>query len=338
LIALRVLAGIGLGSIGPAALAFGAEYAPKRLKASIPSWIWAAVPAGGMIAGLSAVWLLPVWGWPSLFIVAGVLPIILAVPLGMFLPESLSFLGTHGNDQTRMRRIAQRIAPTLPAEAELYSSEESLPGVPLKHLFREGRALGTVLLWIINFMNLLNLYFLTNWLPTVVAQIGYSTPVAVRVGATLQLAGAIGAFLQGWLVNRIGFVPVLATGFALAAINIAYIGHPGISLALLVVVVSIAGLGIVGGQSGVNAFSATYYPTDLRSTGVGAGLGVGRVGAIVGPYVGGVLLGMKWSAQELFLAAAVPALISAFVMAWMHWVAKPAATAQPASAQAPVAG
>ena len=80
LIALRVLAGIGLGSIGPAALALGAEYAPKKLKASIPSWIWAAVPTGGMIAGLSAIWLLPIWGWPSLFIVAGVLPILVAIP------------------------------------------------------------------------------------------------------------------------------------------------------------------------------------------------------------------------------------------------------------------
>src|SRR5262249_49157365 len=161
-----------------------------------------------------------------------------------------------------------------------------------------------------------------NWLPTVVADIGYSTPIAVRVGATLQLAGAIGAFLLGWLVHRIGFVAVLATGFALASLNIAYIGHPGISLGLLVLGVALAGVGVVGGQSGVNAFSATYYPTDVRSTGVGAGLGVGRVGAIVGPYVAGVLLGMHWSAQELFLAAAVPALISAILMAWMYWVAR----------------
>jgi AAHS family 4-hydroxybenzoate transporter-like MFS transporter len=176
------------------------------------------------------------------------------------------------------------------------------------------------MIWVINFMNLLNLYFLTNWLPTVVASIGYSAPVAVRIGATLQLAGAIGAFLQGWFVHRLGFVPVLATGFALASLNIALIGYPGISLALLVAVVSIAGLGVVGGQSGVNAFSATYYPTDLRSTGVGAGLGVGRVGAIVGPYVGGQLLALHWSNQQLFLASAVPAIISAVVMAAMHWV------------------
>jgi AAHS family 4-hydroxybenzoate transporter-like MFS transporter len=176
------------------------------------------------------------------------------------------------------------------------------------------------MIWVINFMNLLNLYFLTNWLPTVVASIGYSAPVAVRIGATLQLAGAIGAFLQGWFVHRFGFVPVLATGFGLASLNIALIGYPGISLALLVAVVSIAGLGVVGGQSGVNAFSATYYPTDLRSTGVGAGLGVGRVGAIVGPYVGGQLLALHWSNQQLFLASAVPAISSAVAMAGMHWV------------------
>jgi MFS transporter, AAHS family, 4-hydroxybenzoate transporter len=141
------------------------------------------------------------------------------------------------------------------------------------------------------------------------------------------LAGVIGAFVQGWCVNRLGFVPVLAVGFALASLNIALIGHPGISLALLVVVVSIAGLGVVGGQSGVNAFSATFYPTDLRATGVGAGLGVGRVGAIIGPYLGGQLLAMHWSHQQLFLASAIPALISAVVMAGMHWVEKPEAVA-----------
>ncbi|HXR86870.1 MAG TPA: MFS transporter, partial [Stellaceae bacterium] len=215
LIALRVLAGIGLGSIGPAALAFGAEYAPKRFKASIPSWIWAAVPAGGMIAGLSAVWLLPIWNWPSLFIVAGVLPILVAIPLGLYLPESLSFLGTQRNDQAGMRRIAVRISPTLPADAELYSSEEKLPGVPLKHLFLEGRALGTVLLWLMFFLDYGILIFFLSWVPTLIKMATGSTTALGTSLAFWNVGSIFCSFGIGWLVDRFGYYRVLIPNFVI---------------------------------------------------------------------------------------------------------------------------
>jgi AAHS family 4-hydroxybenzoate transporter-like MFS transporter len=185
LIVLRVLAGIGLGSIGPAALALGAEYAPKGLKASIPSWLWAAVPVGGMIAGFSAIWLLPVWGWPALFVVAGLLPIAVAVLLALCLPESLSFLGTHGADQARMRGIATRIAP-LPPDAELYAEEERLPGVLLKHLFKEGRGLGTVLLWILFFLDYGILIFFLSRVPTLI-KMATGTPLLLGTVVLLVL-------------------------------------------------------------------------------------------------------------------------------------------------------
>jgi MFS transporter, AAHS family, 4-hydroxybenzoate transporter len=113
---------------------------------------------------------------------------------------------------------------------------------------------------------------------------------------------------------------VLASCFALASLNISFIGLPGIALILLFVVVFIAGVGVMGGQVGINALAATYYPTELRSTGIGAGLSVGRLGAIIGPLVGGQLMALQWSSRELFLAAAVPALISALVMLGMRWV------------------
>ena len=115
------------------------------------------------------------------------------------------------------------------------------------------------------------------------------------VGTLLQVGGTIGAFGLAWLIARGGFLPMLAATFALATVSIAFIGQPGISLRCCFVIVFVAGWCIVGGQPGINALSATYYPTYLRSTGVGAGLGVGRVGAIVGPYIGGMLLAQQWS-------------------------------------------
>ena len=148
------------------------------------------------------------------------------------------------------------------------------------------------------------------------------------MAAALQIGGVAGSLVLGWFVLRFGFVAVLTSGFVLAGASIAYIGQPGLSVALLFSVVFVAGIGIVGGQSAINAMAATLYPTDLRSTGIGAGLGIGRIGSIVGPTVAGVLIGLKWTTHELFLAAAVPALLSAVFMIGMRGILKAQARAQ----------
>ncbi|HEY6344345.1 MAG TPA: MFS transporter [Bryobacteraceae bacterium] len=330
LLIIRFVAGVGLGGIMPNAVSLVGEYSPRRARVTVMMVVGNCFSAGAALGGFLAAQLIQSYGWRSVFYFGGTIPLAVAAAMLFALPESLQFLAVRERGRHKIGPWLQRIDPSVVlSESTRYIAPEQAhsKGVPWIHLFRDGRARGTVMIWIVNFMNLLNLYFLTLWLPTVVADIGYSAPVAVRVGATLQLAGVIGAFLQGWCVQRLGFVPVLATGFALASLNIALIGYPGIALGLLVVVVSLAGLGVVGGQSGVNAFSATFYPTELRATGVGAGLGVGRVGAIIGPYLGGQLLAMHWSHQQLFLASAIPALISAVVMAGMHWVEKPEAVA-----------
>src|SRR5262249_30729547 len=129
------------------------------------------------------------------------------------------------------------------------------------------------------FMNLLNLYTLQNWLPTWAVDRGYSQPTAALIGTMVQVGGAIGALGLGWFVPRIGFIPVLAMCSIVACLNIAMIGQSFTTLAILFVVVFIAGICVTGGQAAINSLSATYYPTDLRSTGIGAGLGVGRTGA-----------------------------------------------------------
>jgi MFS transporter, AAHS family, 4-hydroxybenzoate transporter len=116
---------------------------------------------------------------------------------------------------------------------------------------------------------------------------------------------------------------VLSMCFGIACISIAAIGQPYLSLIILFAFIFVAGFGVPGSQAGLNAFSATYYPTDLRATGVGAGLGIGRIGAIVGPLVAGMLLSRHWANRELFLAAAIPAMVSAVVMLALRWVIEP---------------
>lgn len=172
----------------------------------------------------------------------------------------------------------------------------------------------TILLWVVSFMNLLVLYSLSNWLPTVVNGMGYNQNTAVLVGTVLLVGGTIGTFGLAWAIGRSGFTKTLTVNYVIAAFSVAFIGQPGISLFLLATIVFIAGWCVVGGQPGMNAFAATFYPTYLRSTGIGWALGIGRMGAIVGPYIGGLLIGAQWSSQQLFWAAAVPAVISALTL------------------------
>jgi MFS transporter, AAHS family, 4-hydroxybenzoate transporter len=323
MLVIRFLAGTVLGAIMPNAVALVGEYSPRRLRVTIMMIVGNGFTAGAAFGGFVAAWLIPRFGWRSVFYFGAAAPLVIATVMIFALPESLQFLVLHRKHLEQAAHWLRRIVPTASGDANRYFVEETKrKGVPWIHLFHEGRGVGTIMLWIINFMNLLNLYFLASWLPTVANQAGYGIGTSVLVGTMEQLAGMIGGFSLGLFVQRWGFVRVLTTCFAVGCINIALIGKPGLSLAMLFAVVFLAGFGVVGGQTAVNALSATYYPTDLRATGIGAGLGIGRIGAIIGPVVGGILMSQHLPSQKLFLVAAVPALVSAIVMMGMHWVLK----------------
>jgi MFS transporter, AAHS family, 4-hydroxybenzoate transporter len=330
LLTVRFIAGLGLGSIMPNAMALVSEYTPRRLRVATMMIVSNGFTAGAALGGFLAAWLIPSFGWRSVFYFGGVLPLVIGILMFFMLPESLQFLVLKGRNLEQVSKWLKRIDPAAVADRggqpEYLVHEKTKRGFLFVRLFEEHRAVGTILLWLIYFLNLLNLYFLSSWLPTVAKAAGYTTRAAVLVGTMEQVGGMIGAIALGWFVHRFGFVPVLTACFVVGCVNIGLIGQPGLSGELLFLVVFIAGFGVVGGQAGVNALAAVYYPTDLRSTGVGFGLGVGRVGGIVGPIIAGILLGLKWSSHQLFLAAAVPALLSAVLMLGMRWVLKPGAT------------
>jgi len=314
---LRFISGIGLGCIIPQATALVGEFSPKKSRVTLMMCITVGFTVGAAIGGFVAAWLIPAFGWRSVFIFGGAVPLVIAVAMATSLPESLQFLAVQKKGTGALVKWLRQLDPRLNVDERtvFVANEGSKAGVPFVHLFRDGRAGVTLLFWVVNFMNIMMLYSLSNWLPTLVTGMGYPQQTAVLVGTVLQVGGTIGTFGLAWLIARRGFVPVLSFTFALAAISIAFIGQPGISLAALVVLVFIAGWCVVGGQPGLNAMSGSFYPTYLRSTGVGAGLGVGRAGGIVGPYVGGMLLAQRWSSQELFWAAALPAIVSTITVA-----------------------
>ncbi len=287
--AVRVATGLGLGAIMPNAMALAGEHSAAENRVTMMMLVSCGFTGGAVIGGLVSAALIPAFGWQAVFYVGGAFPLVLVALMFAGLPESKEF-------------IAQRAAPVSRASA------------PVAQLFRDGRTRTTLLLWAVNFLNLINLYFLANWLPTIATSAGMSTSSAVLVGTMLQVGGVIGTVMMGPVIDRVGFRRVLIPAFSVAAVAIALIGRPGIPVAVLFAVVTVAGLCIIGGQPAVNAFAASYYPTTLRSTGIGWSLGIGRIGSILGPTLGGELIRRQWSNSSIFATVAVPAAVSALLV------------------------
>lgn len=313
---IRFVTGLGLGAIMPNALALVGEFSPRNKRVTLMMLVSCGYTIGAVLGGLVSAWMIPLWGWQSVFYLGGIFPLLIAALMYVFVPESMQFLVVKGRRLDEVGRTLRRIDPSLKVDGSTrYALAETAQGsAPVVELFREGRGVATVLLWVVNFMNLLNLYFLSSWLPTIATSAGMSTSTAVMVGTTLQVGGVLGTLLMGPVIDRIGFFKVLVPCFALAALSIALIGQPGIGLPLLFLVVTVTGFCIIGGQPAVNALAATYYPTALRSTGLGWSLGIGRWGSIAGPVLGGLLIQFEWSNSEIFLAMAVPTVIAALML------------------------
>jgi AAHS family 4-hydroxybenzoate transporter-like MFS transporter len=323
---LRFIAGIGLGSIIPNATALVGEFSPKRTRVAWIMCITMGFTLGAAVGGFVANALIGAFGWRSVFLFGGAVPLLIAILMFFWLPESLQFLAVRKQRLDKLVRWLRELDPTLRVDSStrFAVNETSRKGVPFWHLFREGRAFVTTLFWIVNFTNILVLYSLSGWLPLIFQNLmGYERSTAILLGTVVQVGGTVGAFGLAWLITRAGFTPMLALTFAVATVSVALIGQPGLSLPVLYVIVFIAGWCIVGGQPGLNALSSSYYPTYLRSTGVGAGLGVGRLGAITGPIIGGMLVAQQWPPQQLLWAAAVPAAISTAVIVTLWFVLGP---------------
>jgi len=327
---IRFLAGLGLGAILPNATALVGEFSPRRIRVATMMIVTNGFTVGAMLGGFLASWLIPRSGWQAVFIVGGIVPLALLLPMYFWLPESLQFLALRRNDHREIAKWLTRINPSAMVDAgtRFVVREERSAGVPILRLFGDGRAAGTALIWAANFLNILNAYFVASWLPTVVRDSGYSISTGTLVGTSVQTGGTIGTIVIALLFRRIGFIPVLTACFALEAASLALIGEPSLSLPLLFVVAFTAGWGIFAGQPTLNALSATYYPTDLRSTGIGAALGVGRLGSIVGPTVGAMLMAQQWSREDLFHAAAVPAVVATLAVLAMSLVMATTSNAQ----------
>jgi MFS transporter, AAHS family, 4-hydroxybenzoate transporter len=312
LLLVRFLTGLGLGGAMPNAVAMTSEFSPHRRRATMVMIMFCGFSIGAALGGLLAAALIPQFGWRSVFVVGGAAPLLLAPILASRLPESVRFLALTGQANARVAELLAAINPkaAFAPATQFVVHEPGLAGMPVLHLFREGRTLPTLLLWVVFFMSLLDLYFLANWLPTVLNDLGASVSSAAVIGSMLQVGGVVGTFALGSVIDRFSFRALALVYFA-AVFAVGAIGQFGHSVALVTTAIFAAGFCIVGGQIAANALTAGFYPTSVRSTGVGWALGIGRIGSIIGPLVGGALLTAKWSTGSVFMAAATAALCAA---------------------------
>jgi AAHS family 4-hydroxybenzoate transporter-like MFS transporter len=309
----RFLTGVGLGGAMPNIIAMTAEFSPIRIRNTMITVMFCGFPLGAVLGGLVSAKMIPVLGWESVFYLGGILPLILIPVIMKALPESIRFLVSQGKQPERIAGILNRINPTEKCtdQDSYYLPEEKLTGFSVKHLFTNGQAKATLLLWVVFFMNLLILYFLINWLPSLLQSAGFPIEKAIISIVLLNLGGVVGGILISRRLDKKDPYRILTVTFILAALFVGIIGFVGKSILLIMILVFFSGFFVVGSQFCINALAASVYPTAVRSTGVGWALGIGRIGSIVGPVIGGIILSLKWSMMAIFLASAVPALIAA---------------------------
>ncbi|UFQ97131.1 MFS transporter [Pseudomonas wenzhouensis] len=310
----RFIAGLGCGGLMPNAVALMNEYAPKRLRSTLVAVMFSGYSLGGMLAAGVGIYMLPRFGWESMFFAAAV-PLLLLPLILWKLPESVGFLVRQGRHE-QARAVLAKVEPGLRLEAsdQLQMSDGKGQGVGVFELFREGRALRTLCLWLAFFCCLLMVYALSSWLPKLMANAGYSLGSSLSFLLALNFGGMAGAILGGWLGDRFNLGKVMVAFFVAAAVSISLLGFKS-PTPVLYLLIFVAGATTIGTQILLYAGAAQFYGLSIRSTGLGWASGIGRNGAIVGPLLGGALMAINLPLQLNFIAFAIPGAIAALAMA-----------------------
>lgn len=308
LVIIRFLTGLGLGAIMPNAMALCGEITPRRQRISVMMMISCGFTIGAMLGGFLAAYMIPQFGWRSIFWLGGILPLFTFFLLFFLIPESLQFMGLKNSKHPKIASTLQTFYPNdiIPSN---FATPQSTNKASILSLFEANRAKFTLSIWLISILNLISLYFLSSWLPTLAKAAGLSLQNSVLLGAVLQLGGTIGTFVMGFMIDKKGFYKILIPCFIIATIFIVLLGNVTQMLVLFFVVVFIVGFTVIGGQPALNAMSANYYPTEIRTTGVGWSLGVGRIGSVIGPVLGGWLVQYNLPPEQLFLFVAIPSVL-----------------------------
>ena len=308
------LAGLGIGGVMPNVVALMTEYAPKRIRSTLVALMFSGYAIGGMTSALLGAWLVPQFGWKIMFYIA-IIPLVALPLIWKFLPESLMYL-TNKKEIEQTRTIVQKISPSqqLNGDTEFVLNEVTKGDeAPVKALFQQGRMFSTFMFWIAFFMCLLMVYALGSWLPKLMIQAGYSLGASMIFLFALNIGGMIGAIGGGALADRFHIKKVVTIMFICGAAALILLGFNSPQI-VLYTLITVAGAATIGSQILLYTFVAQYYPSTVRSTGMGWASGIGRIGAIVGPVLTGALLTMNLPHQMNFFAIAIPGVIAALAI------------------------
>jgi AAHS family 4-hydroxybenzoate transporter-like MFS transporter len=288
----RFASAIGLGGALPIAVTAATNVVSETIRTSAAVLVTMGLSAGGVVGGTIGGPLMARFGWPSIFIVGGLLPLFL-LPLFAWVlsaPEQKSVQANVDNARSR-----------------------ATPGA----LFANGLGLTTCLLWFFAFLMFLVSYALASWIPTLLVDFGFS-PIQAPLGAAAYgVGGLVGGILVLSVMGRFGIRPVLMITSLVAIMSIGTMSHVTASSSLLLPLIGAIGAGVITGCVGQSALAVSFYPVSLRTTGVGWAAACGRIGSVVGPAVGGALLSLQWSARDIILTAIPLIAIAIIVLATM---------------------
>lgn len=323
LIILRFLTGLGLGGAMPNTITMTSEYLPARRRGALVTLMFCGFTLGSALGGIVSAQLVAVIGWHGILVLGGVLPIVLFFALLAVLPESPRWLVRRQRPQAEIRRTVSAMTGERYDEAEFWLDEPAATQKgSISQLFAGRQLTITLMLWVVFFMSLLIIYLLSSWMPTLLNHRGIDLQHASWVTAAFQVGGTLGALMLGVLMDKFNPFWVLAMSYALGAVCIVMIGLSENGLWMMALAIFGTGIGISGSQVGLNALTATLYPTQSRATGVSWSNAIGRCGAIVGSVSGGVMMAMNFSFDTLFFVIAVPAAISAVVLTLLTLVVR----------------
>jgi AAHS family 4-hydroxybenzoate transporter-like MFS transporter len=287
LIVWRFITGAGFGSSIPNCTSLTSEYMPAARRAVLITLMYVGVALGALIAGLVAPSIVTHLGWRAIFIIGGALPLALAVLLFAGLPESVRFLVAKRPGDPQLGRILARIAPGVDpsmARDEHAGTERRSIASLLTPMYRPR----TLLLWTVFALNLFALYFLISWLPALLTGAGWPVSDAQRGGVLIQAGGIVTGLIMAWCVDKGRTVSAMVTAYVATAVSLGlFLVLPSTGGSWWFLLFAI-GAGTSGTQFALNALAAAFYPPVIRSTGIGWAVGVGRIGAIIGPLTGGI--------------------------------------------------
>ena len=323
----RIFCALGLAPIMTNAIALGAEYAPLRSRARAVIILYCGFAVGQTIGAGVASELIPLYGWRIVLIIGGVMPVLFALLCVAWLPESVRFLALTRPTSAAIARELARIArrPIWPPGTVFISSEKPATSRPVRELFAEGRTATTICVWIVFLMNITGLIFLNSWVPTLLHSADVPIAAALRVAMVMQAGTIIGALVMAWCMDRWSSLPVLIAAHVLGVAGLIVFGQVVNAGALMFVVAPFMGAGVLGAQIGMIGFTAGLYPTTIRATGIGSAFGIGRIGTIVGPIFGGLVISLHQPIADAFLIGAGPAAIASLALIALALTARAAA-------------